>query len=48
MQKAQKLVDDAVFLQQGLPGHGAQQKIHPHGQDEDQHNKTGLIYLHAG
>ena len=28
-----------------LPGHGAQQEIHPHGKDKNQHDKAVLIYL---
>ncbi len=41
------MVDDPVFLQQGLPRKGAQQKIHPHGQDKDQYNKVVPLYLHS-
>ena len=40
--------DIAVFFQKRFPCHGAQQKIHPHGKDKDEHNKRVLTDLHAG
>ena len=45
MQKGEDVVDDAVFLQQRLPGQGAQQKVHPHGKDEQQYHKAALVDL---
>ena len=46
MAKGQYLVDHAVFFQKGLPGHGTEKKIHPHGKNKDQYHKTGLAYFH--
>ena len=43
MEKAQNHIDDTVFFQQILPCECPQQKIHPHGKNEDQYNETGLI-----
>ena len=40
------MVDDAVFLQKCLPREGAQQEIHPHGQNKDQYDKVVPFYLH--
>ena len=39
------VVDDTVLLQQRLPGQGAQQKVHPHGKDEQQYHKAALVDL---
>ena len=46
MEKGQDLVDHPVFFQKRLPGHGTEQKVHPHGKDEDQYHKAGLAYFH--
>ncbi len=43
MEKMKDAVDDAVFSKQCLPCKRPEQKIHPHWQDEDQHDKAGLI-----
>ena len=43
MEKREDAVDDAVFLKQCLPCKRTEQKIHPHRENEDQHNKAGLI-----
>ena len=43
MEKTEHGVDDAVFLQQGLPGHGPKQKVHPHRDDEDQDDELALV-----
>ena len=39
-QGRQNAVDDAAFFQQGLPGQGSQQKVHPHWKDENKHDKA--------
>ena len=42
MEKTEHGVDDAVFLQQGLPGHGALSRKFIHiGMDEDQDDEAG-------
>ena len=43
MKKRENAVDDAVFLKQCLPCKRAEQKVHPHRENEDQHNKAGLV-----
>ena len=48
MEKAQNHIDDTVFFQQILPCECPQQKIHPHGKNEDQYNETGLIDIFFG
>ena len=48
MQKAQYTVDHTCFFQKRLPCQCAQQEIHPHGKDENQHNKAVSAYVHAG
>ena len=46
MQKIQDAVNDTCFFEKGLPGHGAQQEIHPHGKNENQYDKAVLVYAH--
>ena len=36
-----------VFLQQCLPGQGAQEEVHPHGKDENQDDKALLADMPA-
>ena len=45
--KEQDAVDHTVFFQKRLPCHGAEQEIHPHRKNENQHDKTGLIDILA-
>jgi hypothetical protein len=33
-------VEYAALFQYYLPGHGAQQEIHPHGKNKDEHDKA--------
>ena len=40
------MIDDPVFLQEGLPSQCPQQEIHPHGQNKYKYDKAVLIYVH--
>ena len=42
MEEGEQGVNDPVLFQKRLPGHGPQQKIHPHGKDENKHDKAAL------
>jgi len=41
-------IDDAGFFQQGLPGVGAQQEVHPHRKDEDEDDEAVGLFLERG
>lgn len=46
VQESEQMIDHPAFFQKGLPCQRAEQKIHPHGQDKNQDNKTVLVRLH--
>ena len=43
MKETEDAVDNTVLFQKCLPSQRAEQKIHPHWKNEDQHDKTCLI-----
>ena len=47
MQRAEDAVDYAVLFEQRLPRERAEQKVHPHRQDEDEDHEIRAAYFHA-
>ena len=45
MQRAEDAVDYAVLFEQRLPRERAEQKVHPHRQDEDEDHEIRAAYL---
>ena len=48
MKERKDVVDHACLFQQRLPCESAQQKVHPHGKDENQYDKAVLAHIHIG